>query len=57
MSLEAIEKLFVAETLQRRYGNRKLAAKDLGINVSTLYRKIKTLGIDAPETDGRGRRR
>ena len=57
LSLDAIEKLFIAETLQRRNGNRKLAAKDLGINVSTLYRKIKTLGIDTPEADGRGQRR
>ena len=57
LSLEAIEKLFIAETLQRRNGNRKLAARDLGINVSTLYRKIKTLGIDTPEADGRGQRR
>jgi len=56
MSLEAIEKLFITETLQRRNGNRKLAAEDLGINVSTLYRKIRTLGIDTPKFDGRGRR-
>ena len=56
MSLEAIERLFIAETLQRRNGNRKLAARDLGINVSTLYRKIRTLGIETPEADGRGRR-
>ncbi len=57
LSLQAIEKLFIAETLQRHSGNRRLAARDLGINVSTLYRKIKSLGIDVPETDGRGRRR
>lgn len=57
MSLKAIEKLFIAETLQRRNGNRKLAARDLGINVSTLYRRIKTLGIETPDVDGRGRRR
>ena len=56
MTLKAIERLFITETLQRRRGNRKLAARDLGINVSTLYRKIKTLGIETPETDGRGRR-
>ncbi len=56
MSLEAIEKVFITETLQRRGGNRKKAAADLGINVSTLYRKIRTLGIEAPEVDGRGRR-
>jgi len=56
MSLEAIEKLLITETLQRRKGGRKLAAQDLGIHPSTLYRKIKTLGIEIPETDGRGRR-
>jgi len=56
MSLEAIEKLFITETLQRRKGGRKRTAQDLGIHVSTLYRKIKTLGIEIPETDGRGRR-
>jgi len=56
MSLEAIEKLFITETLQRRNGNRKLAARDLGINVSTLYRKIRILGIETPNVDGRGRR-
>jgi len=57
MSLEAIEKLFIAETLRRRRGNRRLAANDLGIHVSTLYRKIKALGIETPKTDGRGQRR
>ena len=56
MSLNAIEKLFITETLQRRHGNRKLAAGDLGINVSTLYRKIQAFGIETPEVDGRGRR-
>jgi len=56
MSLEAMEKFLISETLQRRKGNRKEAARDLGINVSTLYRKIKDLGIESPEVDGRGRR-
>jgi len=57
MSLRAVEKLFVAEALQRHGGNRKRAARELGINVSTLYRKVKTLGIDTPDADGRGVRR
>jgi len=57
MSLEAVEKLFITETLRRRNGNRKLAAKDLSISVSTLNRKINAYGIDAPEADGRGRRK
>ena len=57
MSLRDLEKFSIDQALQRRRGNRKLAAADLGINVSTLYRKTRTLGIDAPATDGRGRRR
>jgi PAS domain S-box-containing protein len=57
MSLQAMERFLISETLQRRKGNRKHAAKDLGVNISTLYRKIKDLGIQSPEVDGRGRRK
>ncbi|MFO7776334.1 MAG: sigma 54-interacting transcriptional regulator [Candidatus Hydrogenedentota bacterium] len=56
LSLEGIEKLFIAEALQRNEGNRKRTAEELGINASTLYRKIKSLDIDVPETDGRTNR-
>jgi len=57
MNLSAMEKNLIAETLQRYNGNRKLAARDLGINTSTLYRKIRDLKIDAPASDGRGHHR
>jgi PAS domain S-box-containing protein len=57
MSLAAMEKHLVAEALRRHNGNRKRAARDLGIDTSTLFRKIKSLGIDTPDIDGRGRRR
>jgi PAS domain S-box-containing protein len=57
MNLSAMEKNLIAETLQRYTGNRKFAARELGINTSTLYRKIKDLKIELPESDGRGRRR
>ncbi len=56
MSLQAMERFLISETLRRRRGNRTDAARDLGINVSTLYRKVKDLKIDVPEVDGRGRR-
>jgi PAS domain S-box-containing protein len=56
MSLEAMERFLIEETLRRRDGNRKQVAQDLGIDVSTLYRKIRALGITTPDTDGRGRR-
>lgn len=57
MSLEALETLTITNALERRGGNRGLAAADLGINASTLYRKIRSLGIQPPDSDGRGRRR
>ncbi|MFZ0134008.1 MAG: sigma 54-interacting transcriptional regulator [Desulfobacterales bacterium] len=57
MRLRTMEKLLITEILQRRNGNRKLAARDLGIDASTLYRKIKAFGIDVPDSDGRSRRR
>ncbi len=56
MSLEAMEKFLIAETLQRHRGSRKKTAADLGINLSTLYRKIKALNVQIPDVDGRGER-
>jgi len=56
LSIQAMEKDLIAETLQRYRGNRKKSSQDLGINTSTLYRKIKALRIEVPETDGRTRR-
>jgi transcriptional regulator with PAS, ATPase and Fis domain len=55
MSLRAMEKRLIAETLRRNRGNRKKTAKDLGVDVSTLYRKIKALGIELPSCDGRAK--
>ncbi len=56
-TLESMERMLIAEALRRHEGNRKQAAADLGIDPSTLYRKLKALGIEAPATDGRSRRR
>ncbi|HXK62501.1 MAG TPA: sigma 54-interacting transcriptional regulator [Acidobacteriota bacterium] len=55
LTLQAMERLMISETLRRCRGNRKLAARELGINASTLYRKIKSLAIQVPEGDGRRR--
>jgi DNA-binding NtrC family response regulator len=55
MNLQAMEKRLITDTLHRCRGNRKLTARTLGIDASTLYRKIKAFGIDLPETDGRRR--
>ncbi|WP_287944727.1 sigma 54-interacting transcriptional regulator [Shewanella sp.] len=40
LNLEEIEKINIEECISR-LGNRKLVAKELGIGVATLYRKIK----------------
>ena len=56
-NLKFMEKHLITETLRLYNGNRKRAARDLGINTSTLYRKIRDLKIDTPSSDGRGRRR
>ncbi|OGV35978.1 MAG: Fis family transcriptional regulator [Lentisphaerae bacterium GWF2_45_14] len=53
LTIQSMEKRLIAETLLRFNGNRRKAAKELGIDASTLFRKIKSLGIEAPETDGR----
>jgi len=56
-SLKSMEKAMIHEALHRRKGNRKQAAKDLGIDYSTLYRKIKGLEIETPPTDGRSNKK
>jgi PAS domain S-box-containing protein len=52
LTLKALETLHITETLRRHRGNRDAAAKVLGIHRATLYRKIKSLGIEVPESNG-----
>ncbi|MFP4502114.1 MAG: sigma-54 interaction domain-containing protein [Candidatus Hydrogenedentota bacterium] len=56
-TLESMVRVLIEETLARYGGNRQKAARALGINASTLYRKMKRLGIEGPAFDGRGTRR
>jgi transcriptional regulator of acetoin/glycerol metabolism len=53
MTLQAMEEYMIVETLRRHHGNRKRAARQLGIDPSTLYRKIRAAGIELPDYDGR----
>jgi PAS domain S-box-containing protein len=55
ISLKSMEKIQIERALKRREGFRKGAARDLGIDTSTLYRKIRSFGIDIPPSDGRTR--
>jgi transcriptional regulator with PAS, ATPase and Fis domain len=56
MDLKAVEKVLISEALRKYDGNRTLAARELGIDPSTLYRKTKRLQIEVPTKDGRGRK-
>ncbi|MCW8891830.1 MAG: sigma 54-interacting transcriptional regulator [Deltaproteobacteria bacterium] len=52
-ALHSVEAQVILDALKRNKFNRLEAARDLGIHKSTLFRKIKMLGIDLPKTDGR----
>jgi len=48
-SLEAVEKDIIYKTLKKNSWSRKLAAAQMGIHPSTLWRKMKRLNIIAPK--------
>ena len=51
-----MEAQVIMDALKRNKYNRLATARDLGIHKSTLFRKIKMLGIDLPKIDGRANR-
>lgn len=53
---EVLDTQSIRAALERNGYNRLAAARDLGIHKSTLFRKIKKLGITLPDTDGRSHR-
>jgi len=48
-TLKALEAMHIADAVRRHGGNRTAAARELGINPSTLFRKVKALGIELPD--------
>ena len=56
LTLKALEATHIADAIRRHGGNRAAAAKELGINPSTLFRKIKAFGLRLPDQDGRARK-
>jgi PAS domain S-box-containing protein len=52
-TLATLERTAIEAALQRNRGHRRRAAAELGIDTSTLYRKMRTHGIRPPNTDGR----
>ena len=55
-TLEELEGRFIRDVLARNSWNRTTAARELGIHKTTLHRKIRRLGIELPEIDGRSSR-
>jgi len=59
--IRAARDLFDAQTIraaiERNRWDRSAAARDLGIHKTTLFRKIKRLGLTLPDRDGRSARK
>jgi len=47
-ALEGPERQIILETLQEHNWNRIATAEQLGINRTTLYKKMKRLGLETP---------
>jgi len=56
-AVKSIEAQLIMDALDRNEHNRLAAARELGIHKSTLFRKIKALGIDLSEKKSRSRRK
>jgi PAS domain S-box-containing protein len=54
-SVRAVEAHVIREALRRNHYNRLATARELGMHKSTLFRKVKALGLALPEEDGRSR--
>ena len=52
MTLQAMERVMLTDALRRHGGNRKAAAKQLGIDPSTLFRKARRWASPCPTRTG-----
>lgn len=55
-TMEACQAQAIREAVERNRGNRLAAARELGMHKSTFFRKVRLLGIELPEQDGRTHR-
>ncbi|MCJ8502520.1 sigma-54 interaction domain-containing protein [Desulfatitalea alkaliphila] len=52
-AIQSTEARVIMDALERNNFNRLAAARELNMHKSTLYRKIKKIGVQLPEMDGR----
>jgi len=57
MARDLLDAQAIRTALEKNSYNRLAAANELGIHKSTLFRKMKKLGISLPEQDGRSHRK
>lgn len=55
-AMRTMEARTITDALRRNNFNRLATARELGMHKSTLFRKVRRLGIDLPEQDGRSSR-
>ena len=51
--VDVLQSHLIRAALERNQWNRRAAAKELGIHVTTLWRRARRLGIELPDRDGR----
>jgi PAS domain S-box-containing protein len=56
-AVKVLEAQTIRDALARHGQSRQAAAQELGVHKSTLFRKVKLLGIELPQEDGRTRGR
>jgi len=56
-SVKELEGRLILAALERNGWSRERAAAELGMHKTTLWRKVRALGLELPPVDGRGRRR
>jgi PAS domain S-box-containing protein len=52
-TLEDLERSFILSALEKNRYNRGATARQLGIHKTTFFRKVRKLGIELPQIDGR----
>ncbi len=56
-AVSSTETRVILEALERNGYNRRATAEELGMHTTTLFRRLRRLGLQLPERDGRSVRK